>query len=283
MQELEGATVVVGGGGGHLGGALAHEVGRRGARVVIADVTNGEAAVDGLRAAGIEADFVEVEISDYAQVAELAHRVRTDFGGANVVTNCAVFAGGGYGFLEDADPDSARRAFEVNIIGYFNFLHAFAKDLKATAEAGKLAHVLTIGSEHTFGPPPHVIPLSMYTITKSAVLAFTSVLRRDFEGTGVGITMLAPGWIYTEGVKRLMEDSPELDAAVRPYAQYPEFIARAGIEGMLRNDFIVYPNPRAAQFAIDNFEEVVAELRRSEQIAAETPGPVWVQEEAPTA
>ena len=66
--------------------------------------------------------------------------------------------------------------------------------------------------------------------------------------------------------------------AVLPCAQFPEYIARAGFDGMLRNDDIVCPNPRAAQLAIDNCERMIAQLRRSQQIADETPGLVSVRE-----
>ena len=277
MGVLKGATMVVAGGAGCLGRNLALEAGRRGARIVLADIAAGKEAVAALRAAGIEADFVQTEVSDLGSVRHLAERVRTEFGGANIITNCAVFPGGAHGALDDSDPETVRKLFDVNITGFYYMLHAFAKDLRAAAAAGEPAYVLNIGSEHTFGPPPHVTPLSMYTLTKSAVLAYSSVLRRDFAGSGVGVTMLSPGWIYTPVVQRLLESHPQLVPAILPYCQYPEFVAKAGIEGMLRGDFIVYPNSRANRFAIENFEEVIRELKRSEQIVAETPGPAFVQ------
>src|SRR5262249_36596989 len=149
--------------------------------------------------------------------------------------------------------------------------------LRAAAAAGRPAYVLNVGSEHTFGPPPHVIPISAYTVTKSTMLAYTNVLRRDFAGTGIGVTMLAPGWILTPMVQGLVDGSDEFAAAGAPYAQLPAFVAWAAFEGMLRKDYIVFTNPRAVGFAIENTEAVLAELRRSEAIVAEAPGPVWMQ------
>ena len=68
MGVLKGATMVVAGGAGCLGRNLALEAGRRGARIVLADIAAGEEAVAALRAAGIEADFVQTEMSDFVQV-----------------------------------------------------------------------------------------------------------------------------------------------------------------------------------------------------------------------
>jgi hypothetical protein len=40
-----------------------------------------------------------------------------------------------------------------------------------SASRGRLAHVLDVGSEHSLGVPPHVPPLSTYTVTKYTSLA----------------------------------------------------------------------------------------------------------------
>jgi NAD(P)-dependent dehydrogenase (short-subunit alcohol dehydrogenase family) len=71
----------------------------------------------------------------------------------------------------------------VNVTGVFNGIRAFATDLKAQAAAGRPAHILNVGSEHSLGVPPHVMPISTYTVSKYATLAFTDTARRDFAGT----------------------------------------------------------------------------------------------------
>jgi NAD(P)-dependent dehydrogenase (short-subunit alcohol dehydrogenase family) len=277
VSDLDGALTVITGGAGGLGRALAREAGARGSRVLIGDTADAGDVVQALRDEGHTVESFHVDVTDYAQVRRFADFAKSTFGGVNVVINCVVWGGGTRGPLEESDPESVRKSFDVNITGYFNAIHAFTPDLRATAAAGGPAYVLNVGSEHTFGPPPHVVPLSAYTVTKSTMLAYTNVLRRDFAGSGIGVTMLAPGWILTPAVQRVIDESDEFAAAVAPYVQLPEFVAWAGFEGLLRNDYIVYTNPRAAGFAIENTEAVLAELRRSDSIVAEAPGPVWLQ------
>ena len=277
MSKLNGATTVITGGAGGLGRALAHEAGRRGSRILIGDVKDASEVVEELRKAGLTVESFPVDVSDYAQVSKFADYARSTFGEVNVLINCVVLGEGTTGPLDEADPQGVRRSFDVNITGYFNGIHAFAKDLKKAAAAGRPAYLLNVGSEHTFGPPPHVIPISAYTVSKATMLAYTNVIRRDFAGNGVGVTMLAPGWILTPLVQSLCDQSEEFAAKVLPYAQLSEFVAKAAFDGLLRNDYIIYTNPRAAQFAIKNCEAVLAELRRADSIVAAATGPVWAQ------
>jgi NAD(P)-dependent dehydrogenase (short-subunit alcohol dehydrogenase family) len=277
VSDLRGGVTVITGGAGGLGRALAREAGTRGSRVLIGDTADAGEVVQNLRDEGVTVDSFHVDVTDYSQVSRFAEYARSTFGEVNVVINCVVRGEGTRGPLEEADPEGVRSSFEVNITGYFNAIHAFTKDLRAAAAAGRPAYVLNVGSEHTFGPPPHGIQISAYTVTKSTMLAYTNVLRRDFAGSGIGVTMLAPSWILTPQVQRLIDESDEFAAAVAPYVQLPAFVAWAGFEGMLRNDYIVYTNPRAVGFAIQYTEAVLAELRRSDSIVAEATSPVWLQ------
>jgi NAD(P)-dependent dehydrogenase (short-subunit alcohol dehydrogenase family) len=152
------------------------------------------------------AEWARLDVSDYAAVEALAHDVRKSYGGTNILVNNAA-AGGEPGGLDTADPSAARRLFEVNVTGVFNGIRAFAADLKAQAAAGRPAHILNVGSEHCLGVPPHVMPISTYTVSKYATLAFTDTARRDFAGTGLNVSLLAPAWILTERVAQLTEQS----------------------------------------------------------------------------
>lgn len=142
----------------------------------------------------------------------------------------------------------------------FNGIRAFAADLKAQAEGGNPAHILNVGSEHSLGVPPHVMPISAYTVSKYATLAFTDTARRDFAGTGVNVSLLAPGWILTERVAELTEQSPQAATAIPPLAQDSNAVAQQGLDGLLRNQYIIATNPASRAFAIEYAQAIIGEV-----------------------
>jgi len=137
---------------------------------------------------------------------------------------------------------------------------------------------MNVGSEHSLGVPPHVAPASPYTVSKYTMLAFTDVARRDLAGTGVGVSLFAPGWVFTPRVRQIAEQSEAFAATVLPYAQLPAYVARRAFDGLLRNEYIIFPNPKSAPFAIEHAEAVLAELRRAAEFSeAETADDIWAK------
>ncbi|MGW0177199.1 SDR family oxidoreductase [Rhodococcus sp. NPDC003322] len=262
MAELKGANVVVTGGGAGVGRALAIEAARRGARVVIASNTDATESVDMITAAGGLASWVDCDVSDYHAMVDLAAHVRDALGGTHILINNAGSSAEPGAGLDTADPELVARLFQVNVLGVFNGIRAFAADLRAAAERGEPAYVLNVGSEHSLGVPPHVTPISPYTVSKYATLGFTDVARRDFAGSGVGVTMLAPGWVLTELVQSLIEADEHFRELVSPYAQTGEFVAHAAFDGMLAGHYIVATNPASREFAMQHARGVMAEVQR---------------------
>jgi NAD(P)-dependent dehydrogenase (short-subunit alcohol dehydrogenase family) len=259
MSVLDGTIAVVTGGRVGLGRALALEVARRGATVIIASQSDAAGTVQEIEGLGGTAEWVRTDVSHYADVESLAHHVQASYGRINLLVNNAG-TGGEAGGLDAIDPAVAQRVFDVNIAGVFNGIRAFAADLKAAAAAGHPSFILNVGSEHSLGVPPHVAPMSAYTVSKYTTLAFTDTARRDFAGTGVGITLLAPGWIRTELVADLTNRSAEAAAAILPLAQESDVVARLGIDGLLRGDYITTTNRSTAGFAGEHASAVLAAL-----------------------
>lgn len=274
MSGLSGAVVVITGGGG-LGRALAREAASRGARIVIGDIVDTSELIAELREAGASAESFEVDVSKYKQVQELAAFATSKFGEVNVLVNCVVSGAAGSGSLWETDPEGVQRAFEVNVLGYYNASHAFSKALIESAAAGRPAHIMNVGSEHSMGVPPHVPPMSAYTLTKYSMLALTDVSRRDFAGTGVNISMFAPGWILTETVQQIVDSSEEWAEHIMPYAQTADFTATAAFDGLLNNEYIIFPNTRITGYAIEHAENMLAVLRDAE--SRDLPDHVWAR------
>jgi len=264
--DLHGGTAVVTGAATGLGRALALEAARRGLRVIVADVNDGGETVERVAALGGTAESHRIDVSDYSSMERLAATVRDRFGGLTLLVNNAV-GGGDAGGLDTVDPKQTETQFAVNILGVFNGIRAFADDLKRAA-AGGSAYILNVGSEHSLGVPPHVTPISTYTAAKYAVLGLTDTARRDFAGTGVGVSLLAPGWVRTERVEEYMAHSPEFRQAVEPYAQQAEVVARVAFDGLLAGEPLIVTNPKSVPFAREHAQQMLAALDRAESRSA---------------
>jgi NAD(P)-dependent dehydrogenase (short-subunit alcohol dehydrogenase family) len=263
MTELRNALTVVTGGGTGVGLGLAIEAARRGSRVVIASISDASAAVKHLRAAGAEADWFQVDVSNRERVQELAAFTREKYGLVNVLINNAA-GGDSVGSIIDNDPEGIQRALNINVLGYVWTIQAFADDLRSNAAKGVPAYILNVGSEHSLGVPPHVMPLSTYTVTKQAGLALTEVVRRDLAGTGIKVTLVAPGWVLTEQVSSMVSASEEFAAAVTPYAQETSEVARIAFDGLLSGRDLIVTNPKSVPFAKDRAHRILSDLSWAE-------------------
>jgi len=263
MTDLTGSLTVVTGGRQGVGLALAKEAARRGSKVVIVSISDASGAVAELKAHGAEADWLQVDVSDADQVDAMATYVRKRHGAPGVVINNAA-GGAALGSLFDVEAESLRRTMDVNVLGYIWVLRAFARDLIDEARAGRAAYVLNVGSEHSLGVPPHVAAASGYTISKQAGLAITETVRRDLEGTGVQVSMVAPGWVLTETVSAYMASSEDFRAAVEPYAQTSAEVARIAFDGLLERRDTIVTNPKSVPFARARAISLLADLARTE-------------------
>jgi 3-hydroxybutyrate dehydrogenase len=258
QKDLVDDVAIVTGGGAGVGQGLAVELARRGARVVITDIdgTAGEQAAEAIRRDGGEASFVRADVRSSEDLAHVLAETRSAYGDVSIVV-ANTMAGRGGGAIWDYEPDDARQIFDVLVFGVFNTVHSFSQALIETARKGRPARLLVVGSEHTLGVPPYGIPASAYTIAKYTALGVVDTARRDFAGTGVTATVLTPSWVRTEKVIGFVRSSPELAAAIEPYAQNVDVVASIGIDGMLRGDYITATNPSMREFAIAHARDVM--------------------------
>lgn len=93
MAKLAGKAAIVTGSGTGLGKVTAQVLAGHGAKVAVAEIdsASGEAVAESIRAAGGEAMFVPVDVSDEGQVRAMADRVAEAFGGIDILHNNAAY------------------------------------------------------------------------------------------------------------------------------------------------------------------------------------------------
>jgi len=187
-------TALVTGANRGIGLEVCRQLARQGHDVILTarDGANAKAAAARLRADGSVAPAV-LDVTDARTIQllarELASRgVRVDI----VVNNAAVLVGESRGVLETTD-DDLRATFETNVFGAVAVCRAFVPGMIArrfgrvvnvSSQAGQLA------SMGTYAPA--------YSMSKSALNAFTRQLAAATRGKGILVNSACPGWVRTD-------------------------------------------------------------------------------------
>ncbi|MBD1593905.1 SDR family oxidoreductase [Arthrobacter sp. S1_S22] len=185
---LSGSTVLITGGGSGLGRRMALDASRRGARVVIWDVSadGGRRVRDEIRSAGgvAEAQTVNVADKEAVQVAAAAA------GPVDVLINNAGVVTGK--LLLDAADEDIERTFEVNVLALYWVTRAF---LPGMAARGRGTVVTVASAAGLVG----VARQTDYSAGKFAAFGFNESLRAELRagGTGVGTLVVCPYYIDT--------------------------------------------------------------------------------------
>lgn len=198
--RLEGKVALITGGSSGLGRVGAELFAAQGARVVIADLLDGDAAVSAIDAAGGEATFVSCDVTDPGSVeAAVEHAVET-FDGLHVIYNNA-----GVMLSEDDDPvrtplETYERTMDINVKGVLLGCK-YAIPAMLDSGGGSIVNVASFVA-HMGAATPQVA----YTASKGAVLAMTREIAVIYARQGIRANALCPGPIMTPMLAKFLSD-----------------------------------------------------------------------------
>ncbi len=188
--RVEGKVALVTGGRRGIGLETARLLAAEGARVVIGDVADTDAAVEEIRAAGGEAIGTRLDVTS-AEQAEAAVALAVErFGGLNIlVNNAGVARQGRLDELSEADWDLV---MAVNVKGIFLCSRAAAPHL---ANGGAIVNVASLA-----GRSSSPAMACAYSASKAAVLGLTRHLARELGPRGTRVVAVNPGVVRTDMV-----------------------------------------------------------------------------------
>jgi len=192
--HLAGRVVVVTGAGGGFGRLIVEMAAARGAKVVLGDVdlAAAEAAAESIRAGGAEAEAVEVDVRDLAQVRALAARAVERFGAVDVMVNNAGIMP--LAFFSDHEQawEAWDRCIDINLKGVLNGICA-VHDQMTEQGRGHVVNIASIyGGAGTAGS-------GVYSATKAAVGILSDALRKESQGT-IKVTTVRPTGVLGTGL-----------------------------------------------------------------------------------
>jgi len=184
-------AVVITGGTEGIGRALAEEFARDGHNLVL--VARDKAKLDRTAAELSSAYAVEVkgtaqDLTTVEGCAGVEQAVRQfGFYAEVLVNNAGVMASG---FFQDADPAAMRRMIDLDVRAVVELTSRFLPGMLARGRGG----VLNVASMMGFMPVPYE---AVYAASKAFVLSFSKALSYETWGTGVTISVVAPGVVST--------------------------------------------------------------------------------------
>lgn len=187
MSRFAGRVAFITGAASGAGFGQALVFGRAGARIAVADVREAavEDAVTRLRAEGIEAWGVPLDVTDRAAYAAAADAVESHFG--DPVTLLFNTAGvNGFGSAETLTFADYDWLLGVNLGGVVNGMVTFVPRM---IEAGQGGHVASVASVGGFEGGLMTAP---YSAAKAGVISLMESYSKVLPRHGIGVTVLCP-------------------------------------------------------------------------------------------
>jgi NAD(P)-dependent dehydrogenase (short-subunit alcohol dehydrogenase family) len=215
IRDLDGQVALVTGATSGIGRAIALQLARQGATVVVhgRDVNRGVQVVEEIELSGGTARFVSVDLSDPQQAPVLA----SEAGDVDVLVNNAGFSW--FGPTADLDAITLDRLFASNVQAPYLLVAAIAPKM---VERGRGSIINLASMAGTVG----LAGGAAYGATKTSLASFTRSWAAEFSPKGVRVNAVAPGPVYTEGAKRENIDTLAATTLIGRGAQ-PEEIAEA--------------------------------------------------------
>jgi 3-oxoacyl-[acyl-carrier protein] reductase len=214
FATLEGKTALVTGGSRGIGAAVARELARAGAAVVV-----------GYRSGAQEAAAIASELGGRAVQADVsnaddAKRLVEEAGDLDVLVNNAGITRDGV--LARMTDEDWRSVLETNLSSVFYTCRAVSRGMMKR-RGGSIVNLSSIVGLHgNWGQ-------SNYAASKGGIVAFTKSLAQELGSRGVRANVVAPGYINTQLTDVIPEEAQQKMLGLTPLGRFgePEDVARA--------------------------------------------------------
>jgi 3-oxoacyl-[acyl-carrier protein] reductase len=208
--SLEGRVAVVTGGSRGIGRAVALELARRGAAVVVNYNSSPDAAnevVNLIETGGCRAIAVQADVGKMDQAQNLINAAIKDLGGLDIlVNNAGIIRDGLIMMMKEEDWDAV---LNTNLKSTFNCSKAAVRHMMRK-RYGRIINVSSIAGQ--MGNPGQ----TNYSASKAGQIGFTKALAREVAPRNITVNAVAPGFVETdilsntppEAIEAILKNTP---------------------------------------------------------------------------
>ncbi len=199
--NLKGRSVVITGGSGALGSAIAERFADEGVATIAlidrdGDAVNSAAVALAARSRNVESAAIEVvpvvvDVTDhdavqsaYASLAERCGRIDVAINNAGIVAPSAR--------IHNVTAEDFRRVLDVNLMGVFNCMKAAIIAMRADGRGGAIVNTASVGGFTTW---THSSP---YGASKAAVIQLTKLAAAEYARDAIRVNCVSPGTFVTQ-------------------------------------------------------------------------------------
>jgi short-subunit dehydrogenase len=207
--DLNGAVVLIPGGGRGLGLQIARETAKRGARLCLCSRSLAElnAARDELAADGTVVETIVCDVREVASVRRAVEYFTDRVGPIDAVFNVAgVIEVGPVDALGMADYEDA---VQTNLLGAIRVIECVRASM-CERKRGRIVNITSLGGKIAI---PHLLP---YSASKFGLVGYSEGLRTELARYGVLVTTVVPGLMRTGS-------APQATFAGQPKKEYAMF------------------------------------------------------------
>ncbi len=230
-MELKDKVVVITGGSGGIGRAMAKAFLDEGAKgVMLADL---DAAAVAKAASELGCDGMACDVTDEAQVIALVERTRQLHGPVDLF--CSNAGAGGQGVLTDASNAVWQKQWDLHVMAHLYAARAVLPQMIERGSGYLLNTASAAGLLAALGSGP-------YSVTKAAAVKFAEFLSITHGDDGIKVSVLCPQGVNTAMAPRRLGDG-QTDGIIEP-----EQLARTVIEALRAERFYVLPHPEVEEY-----------------------------------
>ena len=197
-MSFEGKTAIVTGAAVGIGRAVALQLAKEGANVVLVDIDPETLAKTEQEIKEITENVLALtcDVSDNDAVLETVKAVNTRFGKTDIlVNNAALWRTNGP--FSEVPIEVWKKFFDINVMGTVYFTKAVI-DQMTESGYGRIINVASVAGVYGNARFAH------YSATKGAVIAFTRALAKEVAEMGVTVNAVSPGSVSPA-------DNPDID------------------------------------------------------------------------
>lgn len=137
--------------------------------------------------------IARMDVTNAAGMKDARQAIESRFGGVDVLINNAAVLLSENDDVLSIPPEAYRRTFDTNVFGVIEVCRVFAPEM-ARAGYGRIVNVSSgagqLATMSTYAPA--------YSISKTALNAFTRILAQTYRTRGVLVNAADPGWVRTD-------------------------------------------------------------------------------------
>lgn len=234
MKILQGKVAIITGGTRGIGKAIAIQMARQGAKVVItynSDKEKGIKTINEIVELGGEAILLKLSVESAEDSRKLAKDVVKMFGKIDILIN-------NVGITKDSSflmmsKSSWEKVIDVNLNGTFNCCKAVIPHM-ISKRSGNIVNITSISGLKGIAGQTN------YSATKAAIVGFTKSLAQEVGKLGINVNAVAPGFIETDMTKDFKDEMRKKYLDSIPLGRFGEAEDVANLVTFLSSDYCKY-------------------------------------------